>query len=149
MVTPKEHIKNAYICADKAVEAMETENPALEQQMYAEATDHLKAARTLLQLKVRGGEYEAKWWYAFRHRDGAEVGRLLYKELLYNTDDPEFALLGAYYLFAAGKYHSEQNWEQVERFLQKYWLAVLERNYYFIAGGLWELKISNLLMGFI
>ena len=131
-----EHIKNAYICADKAVEAMNTENPALEHRMYAEAADYLKAARTLIQLKVKGGEYEAKWWYAFRHRDEVEVGHLLYEELLYNTFDPEFALLGAYYLFAAGRYHSEKNWEQVERFLQKYWQAVLERNYCFIAGGL-------------
>ena len=131
-----EHIKNAYICADKAAEAMKTENAALEQRMYAEAADHLKEARTLLQLKARGGEYEVKWWYAFRHRDGAEVGRLLYEGLLFNTDDPEFALLGGYYLFAAGRYHSERNWEQVEYLLQKYWKTILERNYRFIAGGL-------------
>lgn len=131
-----EHIKNAYICADKAVEAMETENPALEQRMYAEVADHLKAARTFLQLKARGGEYEAKWWHAFRHRNGAEVGHLLFEELLYNTNDPEFALLGAYYLFAAGRYHSERNWDQVEYLLQKYWKTILERNYRFIAEGL-------------
>ena len=136
MVTPKEHIKNAYICADKAVEAMKTENPALEQRMYAETADHLAEARTLLQLKARGGEYEAKWWYAFRHHDRAEVGRLLFEELLFYTNDPEFALLGAYYLFAAGRSHSERKWEQVERFLQKYWKAVLDRNYCFIVGGL-------------
>ena len=65
-----------------------------------------------------------------------EVECLLYEELLFNTEDPEFALLGAYYLFAAGRSHSERNWEQVERFLQKYWEAILERNYCFVAGGL-------------
>jgi len=43
-----EHIKNAYICADKAVEAMKTENSALEQRMYEEAADHLKVARMLI-----------------------------------------------------------------------------------------------------
>ena len=104
--------------------------------MYAEAADHLKAARMFLQLKARGGEYEAKWWYAFRHCDGAEVGRLLFEELFFNTNDPEFALLGGYYLFAAGRSHSERNWEQVEHLLQIYWQAILERDYCFIAGGL-------------
>jgi len=104
--------------------------------MYEEADDHLKVARMLIQSKEMGGEYEVKWWYAFRHRDGAEVGRILFEELLYNTNDPEFALLGAYYLFAAGRYHSERNWKQLERFLQKYWKPILERNYCFIAGGL-------------
>ena len=111
-------------------------NKLLEQRMYEEADDHLKVARMLIQSKEKGGEYEVKWWYAFRHRDGAEVGRILFEELLYDTNDPEFALLGAYYLFAAGRYHSERNWKQVERFLQKYWKTILERNYCFIAGGL-------------
>ena len=131
-----EHIKRAYICADKATESMKNENPTLEQRMYDKAADHLKHARILLQLEVAGGEYEAKWWYAFRHRDSAEVGRILFEELYTNTKDPEFALLGAYYLFTAGRYHSERNWEQVECFLQKYWKNLLERKYCFLAGGL-------------
>ena len=131
-----EHIMHAYIYADKAVDAMKVENTALEQQMYEDATNHLKQARTLLQLKAEGGEYEVKWWYAFRHRDEAEVGRLLYEEICYHTNDPEFALLGAYFLFTAGRYHSERNWTQVENLLQKYWKILLEKKYRFLAGGL-------------
>lgn len=130
------HIMNAYIYADEAVDAMKAGNTALEHQMYEEATNHLKQARTILQLNTEGGENEVKWWYAFRHRDGAEVGRLLYEEIYYQTNDPEFALLGAYFLFAAGRYHSERNWEQVENLLQKYWKLLLEKKYRFIAGGL-------------
>lgn len=131
-----EHIMHAYICADKAVDAMKSENSVLEHQLYEEATNHLKQVRTILQLKAEGGEYEVKWWYAFRHRDGAEVGRLLYEEICYQTNDPEFALLGAYFLFSAAKFHSKRNWEQVENLLQKYWKILLEKKYRFLAGGL-------------
>lgn len=131
-----EHIKHAYICADKAVEAMKVSNTTLELRMYEESATHLKQARTFLQLDAEGGTYEAKWWYAFRHRDGAEVGRILFEELYFNTKDPEFSLLGAYFLFAAGKYHSQRDWMKVESLLQQYWQHVLERKYCFIAGGL-------------
>lgn len=84
----------------------------------------------------KGGAYEAKWWYAFRHRGGAEVGRILYEELYFNTKDPEFSLLGAYFLFTAGKYHSKKDWVKVESLLQQYWQHVLARKYCFLAGGL-------------
>jgi len=60
-----EHIKQAYICADTAADAMKAENTVLEQRMYEEAADHLKRARTLLHLEAEGGVYEAKWWHAF------------------------------------------------------------------------------------
>ena len=90
-----DHIKSAYICADKAVEAMEVENNVLEIQMYDKAATQLKQARILLNLGVDGGDYEAKWWYAFRHRNWFKIGRLLFEELFINTEDPEFALLGA------------------------------------------------------
>lgn len=131
-----DHIMHAYVYADKAVDAMKADNPTLEQKMYAESAKHLKQARSLLQLETKGGEYEAKWWYAFRHRDGAEVGRLLYEELQFHTNDPEFSLLGAYFLSAAARYHSKRDWEQVETLLQQYWHHMLEHKYRFLAGGL-------------
>jgi len=131
-----DHIKSAYICADKAAEAMEVENNVLEIQMYDKAAIQLKHVRILLNLRVDGGEYEAKWWYAFRHRNWFKIGRLLFEELFINTEDPEFALLGAYYLLATVRAHSERNWAKVEILLQQYWSQVLERNYRFIAGGL-------------
>ena len=131
-----DHIKHAFICADKAVEAMKADNTSLEQHMYEEAANHLNRARTLLQLKPAGGEFEVNWWYAFRHQNGFEVGRILFEELCFYSNDPEFALLGAYYLFAAARYHSERNWEQVEDLLQKYWKILLEKEYRFLAGGL-------------
>lgn len=131
-----EHIKHAFTYADKATDAMKVSDTILERRMYEEAAAHLKQARTLLQLEAEGGIYEVKWWYAFRHRDGAEVGRILFEELYLNTKDPEFSLLGAYFLFAAGKYHSKRDWMKVESLLQQYWQHVLERKYCFIAGGL-------------
>lgn len=131
-----EHIKHAYICADMAVDAMDTIDVALEQRMYEKVTNHLEQARTLLNLDVVGGVYEAKWWQAFRHRNGAEVSRLLYEELHVNTRDPEFASLGASILFAAGAAHSKRDWRKVETLLQKYWQQLLEHKYCFLAGGL-------------
>ena len=129
-------IKSAYICADKAADAMEVENFVLEMHWYNEAADQLNHARTLLNLREDGGEYEAKWWYAFRHRDWLEVGKLLFEELFVHTNDPEFALLGAYFLMAAIRAHSERKWLEVGKFLEQYWLQVLERGYLLLAGGL-------------
>jgi hypothetical protein len=129
-------IKSAYICADKATDAMEVENCDLEMQWYNEAAVQLKRARILLDLKEDGGKYEVKWWYAFRHGDWLEIGKLLFEELFIHTNDPEFALLGAYFLMTATRAHSERKWVEVGTILGQYWSQVLERGYLFLAGGL-------------
>lgn len=112
-------IKSAYIYADKASEAMEVENSVLETQMYNKVAIQLKRARILLNLEMNGGGYETKWWYVFRHQNWFEVGKLLFEELFINTEDPEFALLGVYFLLATVRAHSERKWTKVESLLQK------------------------------
>jgi hypothetical protein len=126
-------LASAYRLADVAETAKSRKE---ERAIYAQAAERLRALRELLGRRHLTGAVEVMWWKAFRRRQTSKELALLFGSLFLTTAKPIFAMRAAVYLRNAARLHSDRDWEAVDIWLERYWLAADKARRKPLVGGI-------------